>query len=221
MNDKDNPTIRDEVKLTQPEQLYQIKDKEGNIIDLEQANGRELFNHYRHNVTNYDQVLDNRRDQQGYLTGRQETEAMIGAAEQVLEQYRDEHIKVIKDSQKKGALIKQWLDKVGVGTALAFTNLLDSWSEKLKEVAKLQNSQRTLQTWNDTYRVQRELVKKLLKDEEVSEEIIKKINKIYSTRSVNKAVTLGTNLFDLQKSEILKLVKSAIKYTQISDESKS
>ena len=221
MNDKDNPTIRDEVKLTQPEQLYQIKDKEGNIIDLEQANGRELFNHYRHNVTNYDQVLDNRRDQQGYLTGRQETEAMIGAAEQVLEQYRDEHIKVIKDSQKKGALIKQWLDKVGVGTALAFTNLLDSWSEKLKEVAKLQNSQRTLQTWNDTYRVQRELVKKLLKDEEVSEEIITKVNKIYSTRSVNKAVTLGTNLFDLQKSEILKLVKSAIKYTQISDESKS
>ncbi|MGK7886431.1 MAG: hypothetical protein AB4057_17630 [Crocosphaera sp.] len=221
MNDKDNPTIRDEVKLTQPEQLYQIKDKEGNIIDLEQANGRELFNHYRHNVTNYDQVLDNRRNQQGYLTGRQEKEAAIAAAEQVLEQYRDEHIKVIKDSQKKGALIKQWLDKVGVGTALAFTNLLDSWSEKLKEVAKLQNSQRTLQTWNDTYRVQRELVKKLLKDEEISEEIIKKVNKIYGTRSVNKAITLGTNLFDLQKSEILKLVKSAIKYTQISDESKS
>ncbi|MEA5508915.1 hypothetical protein VB715_03980 [Crocosphaera sp. UHCC 0190] len=221
MNDRDNPKIRDKVQLTQPEQLYQIRDKEGNIIDLEQANGRELFNHYRHNVTNYDQVLDNRRDQQGYVTGRQEKEAVIGAAEQVLEKYRDEHIKVIKDGQKKGALIKQWFDKVGVGTALAFTHLLDSWSEKIKEVAKLQNSQRTLQTWNDTYRVQRELVKKLLKDEEVSEEIIEKVNKIYSTRSVNKVVELGTDLFDLKKSEMLKLVKSAIRYAKLNEESKS
>ncbi len=221
MNDKDNPKIRDEVQLTQPEQLYQIKDKEGNIIDLEQANGRELFNHYRHNVTNYDQVLDNRRNQQGYLTGRQEKEAVIGAAEQVLEQYRDEHIKVIKDSQKKGFLIKEWFAKVGVGTASAFANILDSWSEKIKEVAKLQDSQRALQTWNDTYRVQRELVKKLLKDEGISEEVIKKVNKIYSTRSVNKAVELGTKLFDLEKSEILKVVKSAIRYAKLNEENES
>ncbi|MGK7940732.1 MAG: hypothetical protein AB4062_11405 [Crocosphaera sp.] len=221
MNDQDNPKIPNKVQLTQPEQLYQIKDEEGNIIDLEKANGRQLFNHYRHNATNYDQVLDNLRDQQGYVTVRQEKEAVIGAAEQVFEKYRDEHIKVIKSHQKRDDQIKKWFTQVGVGTASAFTNLLDSWSEKLKQVAKLQNSQRTLQSWNDTYRVQRELVKKLLKDEEVSEEVITKVNKIYSTRSVNKAVALGGNLFNLQKSEILKLVKSAIKYTQISDESKS
>ena len=62
------------------------------------------------------------------------------------------------------------------------------------------------------------MVKKLLKDEEVSEEIINKVNKIYGTRSVNKAVELGTNLFDLEKSEILKLVKSAIRYAKLKDE---
>ncbi|NJK30402.1 MAG: hypothetical protein HC940_09760 [Acaryochloris sp. SU_5_25] len=49
--------IRDQVALTNPDQLYQPKDANGQIIDYEQANGRELFNHYRHNMTNYDQVL--------------------------------------------------------------------------------------------------------------------------------------------------------------------
>ena len=120
--------------------------------------------------------------------------------------------------QKKGFFIKQWFNKVGVGTASAFSSLLDSWSEKLKEVAKLENSQRSLQSWNDTYRVQRELVKKLLKDGDVSPEIIKQVNKVYGTRSVNKAVELGTNLFDLEKSEILKLVKSAIRYGKLNKE---
>lgn len=218
MNNEDQPKIRDQVKLTHPEQLYQIKDKDGKIIDIETAKGRELFNHYRHNMTNYDEVLDQIHDEQGYVTGRQEKQAVLGAAEHILKTYRDEHLKVVKDSQKKGAFIKEWFAKVGVGTASAFSNLLDSWSEKIKEVAKLQNSQRTLQTWNDTYRVQRELVKKVLKDEQVSEDVIKKVNEIYGTRSVNKAIELGTTLFDLEKSEILKVVKSAIRYAKLSEE---
>ena len=220
MSEENKPEIRDQVRLNNPEQLYQIQDRDGQMIDLEKANGRELFNHYRHNLTNYDQVLDNVRNEQGYVTGRQEKQAAVGAAEQVFKIYRDEHVKVIRDAQKKGSFIREWFNKVGVGTASAFSSLLDSWSEKIKEVAKLQNSQRTLQTWNDTYRVQRELVKKLLKDEEVSEEIINKVNKVYGTRSVNKAVELGTDLFDLEKSEILKLVKSAIRYAKLNDESK-
>lgn len=218
MNNEDQPKIRAQVKLTHPEQLYQIKDKDGKIIDIETAKGRELFNHYRHNMTNYDEVLDQIHDEQGYVTGRQEKQAVLGAAEHILKTYRDEHLKVVKDSQKKGAFIKEWFAKVGVGTASAFSNLLDSWSEKIKEVAKLQNSQRTLQTWNDTYRVQRELVKKVLKDEQVSEDVIKKVNEIYGTRSVNKAIELGTTLFDLEKSEILKVVKSAIRYAKLSEE---
>lgn len=217
----DSDNLRDRIEITNPEQLYQIQDENGKLINFNDASGRQLFNHYRHNMTNYDQVLDQIRTEQGHVTGRQEKKAAVGATEQVLKIYHEEHIKVIQDSQKKGQILKDLMQKAGVGTALALSNLLDTWSSKIKDIAKLENSQRTLQVWNDTYRVQRELVKKLLIDEGVSDEVIKKVNAIYSTRSVNKAVEMGSNLFNLEKSEILKLVKSAIRYGKLAKEEKS
>jgi hypothetical protein len=218
---QDFDDLREQVKITDPAQLYQIKDENGNIVDFEQASGRQLFNHYRHNMTNYDRVLDQTRTKQGHVTGRQEKKAAVGAAEQVLEQYRDEHVKVIKDSQKKGQILKTLMKKAGVGTAVALSNLLDSWSIKIKDIAKLENSQRSLQSWNDTYRVQREIVKKILLGEGVSEEVIKKVNEIYSTRSVNKAVEKGSDLLNLEKSEILKFIKSAVRYANLGQEETS
>ncbi|NER21849.1 MAG: hypothetical protein F6J86_26735 [Symploca sp. SIO1B1] len=215
MNDNYDSDIRQKIKLTNAEQLYQIENESGQPIDYDKASGRQLFNHYRHNLTNYDQVLDNVRDQQGYLTGRQEKKAAVGAAEQVIEEYRNEHVKVIQDSQKKGKVLKNLMQKAGVSTASALSQLLDTWSDKIKQLAKLENSQRTLQVWNDTYRVQRELVKKLLIDEGVSENTLEKVNKIYSTRSTNKAVEFASDLFNLEKSEILRLLKSAIRYTKL------
>ena len=215
MAEKHSSSPSDKVKLTKPENLYQVKDENGQIIDFEKANGRQLFNHYRHNMTNYDEVLDEIRKEQGYLTGKQEKKAVISAAEQVLEKYHDEHIKVIQDSQHKGAILKKLFTQAKVGTASALVKLLDDWSEKIKRIGNLESSQRSLQTWNDTYRVQRELIKKLLKEENISPEVIAKVNAIYSTRSVNKAVEKGCDIFDLEKSEILKIVKSAIRYSKL------
>lgn len=215
MDNHENTDPRDKIELTNPENLYQIKDTNGQIIDYEKANGRELFNHYRHNMTNYDDVLDEIRQKQGHVKGYQQKKAVIGAAEQVLEKYHEEHIKVIQDSQKKGNILKQILNKAKVGTASALVNLLDDWSEQIKKIGNLENSQRSLQTWNDTYRVQRELVKKLLKESDINSEIEAQVKAIYSTRSVNKAVEKGGDIFDLEKSEILQLVKSVIRYSKL------
>ena len=215
MNNRSDSSIKKQIKLTNIEQLYQIMDEDGRLVDYDEASGRQLFNHYRHNLTNYDQVLNAIRAEQGYLTGRQEKKAAVGAAEQVLEVYRNEHVKVIKDSQAKGRWLKTLMQKAGVNTASALASFLDSCSDKLREVSKLENSQRTLQVWNDTYRVQRELVKKLLIEEGVSEDTIKKVNAIYKTRSVNKAVELASSLFDLEQSEILAWIKSAVRYAKL------
>jgi len=76
-----------------------------------------------------------------------------------------------------------------------------------------------LRTWNDTYRVQKKLVEKLLKDEDIDPEVAAKIKAIYSTRSVNKAIEKGCNIFDLERSEILRVVKSAIRYAKLVEES--
>ncbi|NJR69965.1 MAG: hypothetical protein HC771_15915 [Synechococcales cyanobacterium CRU_2_2] len=217
MNKSQDPDIKRFIKLTDPEKIYDIQDEDGQSISYEQASGRQLFNHYRHRTTNYDQVLDQTRRQQGYVSGYQQKQATTGAAEQILEQYRDEHVKVIRDAQLKGSILRTLMNKVGVGTAQALVNALDGISEGIKDVARLENSQRSLQAWNDTYRVQRELVKKVLKEEGVPAEAIAKVNKVYSTRSTHKAVELATDLFDLEKSEILKLIKSAVKYQKIDE----
>ncbi|WP_309734543.1 hypothetical protein [Chamaesiphon sp. OTE_75_metabat_556] len=214
-NDKSFNDIKDRVKLTDTTQLYQIKDAAGQVIDFEEASGRQIFNHYRHNMTNYDEVLDTIRTQQGRVTGREEKKAAVGAAEKVIEKYRDEHVKVIQDSQKKGRILKTLLQKAGVATAIALSNKLDLWSEKIKEINKLENSQSTLREWNDTYRVQRELVKSVLTKQDVSQETIDMVNRIYSTRSVNKSIEVGSTLLNLEKSEILKLIKLAIRHKNL------
>jgi hypothetical protein len=215
-NSEYKASLRNRVELTNPEQLYNVQDEDGSQIPYDLANGRQLFNHYRHRMTNYDQVLDDiRAEQQGKLTGRQEKQVAVAAAEHILEEYRNEHVKVIQDSQKKGRILKALFEKVGVSTASALSQLLDSWSEKIKEVGKLENSQRSLQAWNDTYRVQRELVKTLLRQENVSEEVLAKVDRIYGTRSVNKAVELGSDFFNLEKSETLKLIKAVVRYTKL------
>lgn len=215
MSTNENIDPRERIKLNNPENLYQIKDEQGQIIDYNRANGRQLFNHYRHNMTNYDEVLDGIREKQGHIKGYQQKRAAVGAAEQVLAKYHEEHIKVIEDSQKKGNALKQIFNKAKVGTASALVNLLDDWSEQIKRIGNLESSQRSLQTWNDTYRVQRELVKKLLEEESISPEITAKVNAIYGTRSVNKAIEKGCDIFDLEKSEILKIVKKAIRYAKL------
>lgn len=208
--------LRKRVKLTNPDQLYNVQDQDGSQIPYDLADGRQLFNHYRHRMTNYDQVLDDiRTEQKGYITGRQEKQVTVAAAEHILEEYRNEHFKVVQDSQKKSKVLKRLFEKVGVSTASALSQLLDSWSEKIKEIGHLESSQRSLQTWNDTYRVQRELVKTLLKQENVAEDVRAKVNLIYGTRSSKKAVALGADLFNLEESEILKVVKAVVRYAKL------
>jgi len=58
MSSNENIDPREKVELANLENFYQIKDRHGEIIDYEKADGRELFNHYRHNMTNYDEVLN-------------------------------------------------------------------------------------------------------------------------------------------------------------------
>lgn len=208
---------RSDIRITDASQLYAVQNQFGDSVDYKNTDGRTLFNHYRHNMTNYDEVLDDLREQNGRVTGYQQKLATAGAAEVILEKYRDEHVGVIQDSQRKGYILKNLMQKAGVGTASALVNFLDSCSEKIKDVARLENSQRQFQAWNDTYRVQRDLVRKILKDAAVEPEVLEQVNKVYGTRSVNKAVELGMALFDWEKSEVLKLVKGSIRYIKLKD----
>ncbi|MFM2430012.1 MAG: hypothetical protein RLZZ511_1225 [Cyanobacteriota bacterium] len=206
---------RSKIQLDNMEQFYTVADEQGDSIDYEKATGRQLFNHYRHNLTNYDQVLDDLRREQGHVTGTQQKQATAGAAEVILEKYRDEHSQVIQIAQKRGNSLKMLMQKAGVGTVSALTAWMDSCSESLKSVAKLENSQRSLRTWNDTYRVQQRLVKQILRDSNVDPQVCQKVDAVYGTKSVAKAIGVGRELLNWEQSEILKLVKSAVHYTKL------
>jgi hypothetical protein len=204
--------IKSMVKVIRPDLLYQIRDEYGHILDFSSASGRELLNHLRHSVTNYDDVLQEIRVGLGYASSFHVKHATNAATELVLALYRDEHIKVIQVAQKRGNILKNLMQKAGVQSASALATLLDNCSEKLKTVANLENSQRSLQQWNDTYRVQRALVKTVLEQADVELAVQDKVNQIYKTRSVNNAIALGASLLDWEQSEIVKLVKTAIRY---------
>lgn len=207
--------LQERVELRNPESLYSIEDMGGNQLDFERANGQQLLEHYRHNMTNHDEILDEIQSKQGYVTEEQKRKIALAAAEEAVETLRDEHIRVLQESQKKGFLLKDLLTKAGVGTAVALSNLLDSWSEEIKTLAGLKNSQRTLQMWNDTYRVQKKLVEELLKKEGVSPDIREKVNRIHRTHFIEKVSELGSQLLDLEKSEILKLAKPVVNYEEL------
>jgi hypothetical protein len=215
MNSSNLPDPLEKIELKNADELYIVVDAYGKPIQYDQANGRELFNHYRHNLTNYDQVLDDVRQEQGRVTGFQQKQATAGAAEVILERYRDEHVKVIQDAQHKGSVLKKILQKAGVGTVSALTNWMDSCSEALKTVAHLESSQRSLQTWNDTYRVQQKLVKQVLLEAGTDPKIIQKISAIYGTRSPRKALDLGCDLLNWERSQVVKLVKAAVRYSKL------
>ncbi len=205
------------VKVIRPDLIYQICNEYGDVLDFSSASGRELLNHLRHSVTNYDDVLEEIRVGLGYASSFHVKHATNAATELVLALYRDEHIKVIQVAQKRGNILRNLMQKAGVKSASALATLLDSWSEKLKTVAKLENSQRSLQQWNDTYRVQRALVKTVLEQAKVEPAVQDKVNQIYKTRSVNNAITLGATLLDWEQSEIVKLVKAAVRYKKLAN----
>jgi hypothetical protein len=54
-----------------------------------------------------------------------------------------------------------------------------------------------------------------LKQEKASEAVRAKVDQIDGTRSTKMAVALGSNLFNLEESEILKLVKAVVRYTKL------
>ncbi|MEL7085887.1 MAG: hypothetical protein AAGM36_15470, partial [Cyanobacteria bacterium J06597_1] len=211
----DKPRTRKRVELTNAEELYAVRDRSGEALDIETVDGDQLFNHYRHRMTNYDEVLDDIRERHGNITKQEAKKVTAEAAARVLEVYRDEHVKVVKDSQKKGNILKKLMGKAGVGTASALSSWLDGVSDKLKDIASLESSRRQLQVWNDTYRVQKVLVKEILKLDGVPEQTIEKVNVIYGTRSTRKAIERGTDLLELEKEKIAAMVKSSVRYTML------
>lgn len=199
----DLKSLIDQIKISKPQHLYNY----GNESDP------DFLVRCIHNATNYDEIVAQATQENIQIDIELvKQELWKRAASLVNEHIGEEYKKVIKHSTKQEKTLKNILNRFSVGTVVALTARLDAFSDKLKDMARLENSQQSLRIWNDTYRVQREIVKEILKRNGVSSEIEQQVNQVYSTRSSNKAIELGGSLLNYEKSEILKLVKSAIRY---------
>jgi len=92
-------------------------------------------------------------------------------------------------------------------------------SERLKEIEALKNSQRSLQQYNDSYRVQRELIIQLLKVRNVDPEIIAEVEVLSdrTSRSISKHIERFQNMVGWPRSQVVKLIRKYVKYSKIND----
>ena len=194
--------ITNAIKLTDIENFYNVRDKFGNYIDREKATPLQLARHLRHNCTNYDKILDKIRKSNGKVTGYDRKYALVGVLQQVSKKLNDDALNAKAYHTVEIKALENLVKK----------QQFDLHKEYAPTIEYLSRSQKSLQVANDTYRAQRELIKKLINESNVSDEIKSQVKAIYSTRSVDKAIEKCVGIFDLEKSELLQLIKRVIRY---------
>jgi len=200
--DTQSYTIVNSIKLIDTDNFYNIRDEFGNYINRKNATPEQLTNHWRHNCTNYDEVLDDIRDTKGFISGHDIKCVTRGVLQQVGKKLNNDALKAKAD----------YTTEVKALESLVKKQQFDSQKEYAPTIKYLSRSKKSLQVANDTYRAQRELIKKLINESNVSDEIKSQVEAIYSTRSVDKAIEKCVGIFDLEKSELLQLIKRVIRY---------
>jgi hypothetical protein len=172
--------LRESVKLVKPELLAQVPDD---------YNRRQVFNHLRHNATNYDFLLDEHRRKYGNVTPAENKALTQGAADVIIEALRLENDTLMqgKANTPFAKFARAMRELLGLNSDID----LQAIYEKTKT---LKHSQAMYKSWNERYRRQREMVLKVTKG--VNPEIHRQIKAIYSANSKDKLDKLQKELFD-------------------------
>lgn len=184
------------------EVLTEIFKKESNgtytLLDFEEATGTELFAHYRHALTNYDEVWQrvDREETEG-ISDRQLVWCKQAAAEVVVAYFRDEFNRQQKLARANQNFIRQLFREAGVNKA---RDLMAFVSKAAHRITSFQNH-------NDNYRTQKVLVLELLKIEDTDSNTIDKVEQLFAQRGHNKTVQKWQRLTEWESSEILSLLK--------------
>jgi hypothetical protein len=210
------------VRIIAPERIYEV--------DLsDEVNRDSIIHELRCGITNCQEIIQEFIKKYETIEPEEERFILLEADKQIISLYDREHKEVIDKlgnsyKESKNFIIsyrkhflefKRILFEWNIDGIESLSNLLSEWSEKIKEIVSLKNSQQSFRNWNDTYRVQQKIVIQLLIDEKIDPELIDKINKIYKTKSVNKAIDVGCDFLNLEKSEIIRMVKTVVHHTKL------
>lgn len=81
------------------------------------------------------------------------------------------------------------------------------------QLEKIQNSQNSLQTWNDLYRIQQTLVVQYLQEQDdIEPAVLEQVQQILKLKSIKQAPTLASQILSLTPIKVWRLLKKQVKY---------
>lgn len=172
--------LRRAVRLLRPELLAQVPDD---------YSPRAAFNYLRHEATNYDTLLAEHQRQYGRVTTEENRALIKGAADVVIQAFRDENIELIQGRANTAIakFVRSLAQMLGLSGDVDLAMIHDA-------TKKLKQSQAMYKSWNERYRRQRDLVLKAV--ESASPEIRAQVQAIYKANSKDKLNAIEERGFD-------------------------
>lgn len=201
--------IRSLIKITHPEVIYSAQ---------AQVKGEALLTRCRNSATNYKDAIETiKAAQDGGISDSQIYVCKEAAHAAVLGIVTTEHLHVTQVTKAQKVSLKSIFDAAGTSSVKAVCNLLDSVSENLRRIAKIEDSREKLLRFNNVYRGQKKMTLELLKLENIDSTVIEKVEQIYKPQSTTTLSTVWQKLTDWDESETLKLLKNANAFAKLKE----
>lgn len=183
-------------------------------IPLQDATSAQLFNHYRHNVTNYEEAIDLiKQSQNGYISDKQVKWCSAASAEVVMAVLRTEHEitlekyfelesdfqDIIEAAQTNNLFDIIQLIRQSVGNAVEST--------LQKSLIRANNSRNTYRNENNLQRCKLYLIDDTVNHEDDLGVIRERVNIVLKQRGTNKLAEAWAKLTDWESSEVIELFK--------------
>lgn len=172
--------LRASVKLVKPELLADVPDG---------YDARQTFNFLRHKATNYEELLEQHRNEYGNVTPAEQKALTQGAADVIIGAFRSENADLLvgQASTPFAKFARKISSVLGLSTDIDLQAIHTATNT-------LKKSQTMYRSWNERYRQQKEMVLEVVKL--ADPDIYNKVKAIYSTTSKAKLDALQQELFN-------------------------
>ncbi|MGB7417282.1 MAG: hypothetical protein WA902_24010 [Thermosynechococcaceae cyanobacterium] len=201
--------IRSLIQITHPEVIYSAQG---------QVKGEALLTRCRNDATNYKAAIENiKAAQGGVILDTQIHVCKEAAHAAVLGIVTTEHLHVTETTKAQKASLKSIFDAAGTQSAKFVCNLLDSASDNLKRIAKIEDSREKLLRFNNVYRGQKRMTIELLKLRDAHPVLIAEVEQLHKPQSTKTLSTIWQKLTNWDESETLKLLKKANAFATLTE----
>lgn len=195
-----------------------VKDERGKKvleeIPLRDATSAQIFNHYRHNVTNYEEAIDLvKRSQNGYISDKQVKWCSAASAEVVMAVLRTEHEITLEKYFELESDFDDIIQAAGTNNLhdiielirKSVSNAVESTLQK--SLIRANHSRNSYRNENNLQRCKLYLINDTVNHEDDIGVIRERVNTVLKQRGTNKLAEAWAKLTDWESSEIIELFK--------------